>query len=162
LESFNKTTLESFYHGLFRVGIFIKGIISIFEIIFGFVLSFFSYEAIGKLASFFIQGELAESPTDFIWGKVISDFQNFPATPKLFWIFLFFSHGIMKLFLIWGLMKKKLWSYTLSAGIFSLFVISQLYELTRNQSILLWAITIFDVLLIVLILHEYKHAKKQT
>ena len=152
---------EKLYHKLFDWGVILKALMSVGEIILGALLSFFSYETLQRAIYFFTGDEFAETPRDVFWDYVARGFHNFTAAPESFWAFLFISHGIVKLFLAWGLWKEKLWAFPSSAAVFTLFVIYQFYQLTYLNSALLWLITVFDIVLIVLILHEYQHRKRQ-
>ena len=51
-------------------------------------------------------------------------------------------------------------AYPSSAAIFGLFVIYQIYSMFFIPSLLLAALTVFDIILIILILHEYRHKKR--
>jgi uncharacterized membrane protein len=147
-------------HAIFRFGVVIKAIQTAIELVLGFVLIFFNYHSLYQAALFLTGDELTETQTNPIWLAVIHFARGFAATPRAFWAFLFISHAAVKLFLIWGLLKEKLWSYPLSAGIFGLFILSQLQQTYYTPSLALWLVTIFDAVLIVLILHEYKEEKK--
>ena len=58
-----------------------------------------------------------------------------------------------------SLLKNKLWAYPTPAGVFTLFVIYEVYSLVL--AIALFGIfTIFDALVVILILHEYQQMKK--
>jgi uncharacterized membrane protein len=150
---------ETNYHRLFRWGVSIKLAVSFFEIMLGVALTFLSYEAIKQFIFFFAGNEIAESPRDFFWDYAARGYHTATAAPESFWAFLFISHGVVKLFLAWGLWKEKLWSFPLSAVVFSGFVVYQLYQLTYLNSFFLWLITVFDIALIVLILREYRRRK---
>jgi uncharacterized membrane protein len=151
---------EKNYHRLFRWGVFAKLAISFGEIALGIALSFVSYETIKQVVFFFAGNEIAETPRDFFWEYAAQGFHTATAAPESFWAFLFISHGVVKLFLAWGLWKEKLWSFPLSAIIFAGFVVYQLYQLTYINSFFLWLITIFDIVLIALIMHEYRRRKR--
>jgi uncharacterized membrane protein len=151
---------EKNYHKWFRWGIIVKAIVSVGEIALGIALCFVSYEAFKHILFYFVGGELAETPRDLFWEYLARSSRDFTAEPESFWAFLFISHGVVKTFLSWGLWKEKLWAFPTAAIIFVGFVIYQLYQLTYLTSVFLWLITIFDIALIVLILHEYKHRRK--
>ena len=151
---------EKNYHRLFRWGVFAKLAISVGEIVAGVALSFITYATIQRAIFFFVGNEIAETPRDIFWEYLARSFHNATVAPESFWAFLFISHGVVKLFLAWGLWREKLWSFPLSAVIFTGFVIYQLYQLTYLNSGFLWLITVFDVVLIVLIMHEYRRRKR--
>lgn len=156
-----KPFLERQSHKWFRWGVWLKLVISAGEIVLGAALAFMSYETIKRIVLFFAGSEIAEAPRDFFWEYAARSFHNFATASESFWAFLFISHGVVKVFLAWGLWKDKLWAFPASAAVFAGFVVYQFYQLTYLDSTLLWLITIFDIALIVLILHEYWHRRKQ-
>jgi len=130
------------------------------EIALGVALYLVSYEALRHVLFFLVGGEFAETPRDLFWEYLARSSRDFMAVPESFWAFLFVSHGVVKTFLSWGLWKGRLWAFPVSAAVFVGFVVYQLYQLTYLSSVFLWLITVFDIVLIVLILHEYKHRKR--
>ena len=100
--------------------------------------------------------ELIEAPRDPFWHFVTQSLHGFSSTPQAVWAFIFLSHGIVKTLLAIGLLKNIRWIYPASAIVFALFVIYQCYQYIYAPSFLLIAITVFDIVLIGLILHEYR------
>src|SRR4029077_20105793 len=103
-----------------------------------------------------------ETNRDFFWRILAHGFNGFWSTRQSFWAFLFLSHGIVKIFVLSGLLKQKMWSYPIAAAVFVGFIIYQIYQMSITPSFFLIVITILDVLLVVLILHEYRHKKSRT
>ncbi len=152
---------EKNYHLFFRIGVWLKGIIAVGELATGLILSLFSYASLYNVVNFFFGEELNEAPKDIVWNYLVRGFQNFSTTPKEVWAFIFLSHGLVKIFLVGGLLKNKLWAYPSSAVVFTLFIFYQIYQYFFTPSFLLIVVTIFDVIVTVLILHEYKHKKRK-
>jgi uncharacterized membrane protein len=150
---------EKHYHVLFQIGVAIKAIQSALELVFGFVLVFFDYGTLYQAATFLTGDELIEGQTDPVIGLVMQFARGFAATPREYWAFLFISHAFVKIFLLWGLFREKLWAYPASAVVFGLFVVSQLHQTYFTPSLALWLVTAFDVVLIILILREYRKKK---
>ena len=109
---------------------------------------------------FFLGGELGEQPRDFLWGYIAQEFQGLTGNAQPFWAFIFLSHGLVKMVLLLGLFKNRLWAYPASAAVFGLFAIYQTYSYIYFPSLFLALLTVFDIVLIGLILHEYKHKRK--
>ncbi len=151
---------EKTYHILFWIGIIVKGIISIGEITFGIAFYVWDYPTLLKIAFFLTGDELTEAPRDVFWRYAVHGFNGFLNTPQAVWAFIFLWHGIIKTLLTIGIVKDMLWVYPVSAVIFGLFAIYQCYQFIYAPSFLLVAITAFDVVLIGLILHEYRHKRK--
>jgi len=155
-----KLLAEKTYHDFFEIGIILKGVITAGEIVLGLLFYFVSTQTLNSMFFFFLGGETAEQPRDFVWSYVIQQFQGLIGPNQSFWAFILLSHGIVKIFLVWGLLKHKLWAYPASAAVFALFVIYQVYSLFFIPSLLLGVLTVFDIVLIILILHEYRHKRR--
>ena len=70
-----------------------------------------------------------------------------------------FGHGVIKLWIIIGLLRKKLWYYPVAMIVFGLFIVYQLYRYTFTHSFLLLLITALDFIVIGLTWHEYRHLR---
>lgn len=150
---------EKGLHEAFRIGIMLKGAGAILETILGLLLIFGTN--ILDLIYSLINDELLDDPNDFF----ASHFHALVApTPQalLFGGLYLLSHGIVKGFLVAGLMRNKLWAYPASLAVFALFILYQLVRWTHTHSIWLIALTILDILLMWLIWHEYRHMRAIT
>ncbi len=152
---------ERFWHRFFEIGIVIKGIDGILEFIGGILLLIVSPATINSVAMFFLQGELSEDPKDILANIFLHTAQGVVQMQKFASIILI-THGIVKLFLVAGLIRNKLWAYPTSIVIFSGFGLYQIYQLTISYSLFLWVITIIDVIVIGLIIHEYRYMRRRS
>ena len=64
------------------------------------------------------------------------------------------SHGVVKLWLIIGLLRQKLWYYPLAAAVFGLFIV---YQYSFTNSLWLLVLSAVDVAVIALTWHEYRY-----
>ncbi len=143
----------------FEISIILKGINSIIEIIGGLILLFVSQQFITKTIYYLIQNEIIEDPNDFIATHLYSLVEQLNINTQHFAAFYLLSHGIIKLFLVFNLLKKKLWAYPLAMIIFGFFIFYQVYKYSITGSIFLIFLTIMDVVVIILTLHEYVYLK---
>ena len=156
----DKKTEEKEIFYLFEGSIILKGIHAAIEIILGFFILFISQNFITQTILKISSGELSEDPKDFISNYLIHASQNFSISSKHFIAFYLLSHGVIKGILVFNLLKKKLWAYPASIVVFSLFMVYQIIRYTYTHSIWLLIFTVFDVLVIWLVWHEYKIQKK--
>jgi uncharacterized membrane protein len=161
LSKFKKiiTKNYSLIHKSFEIGILLKGIDGILEIIGGILLKSFSPARLDKLIVLLTQHELSEDPKDFIanhlikWGSTLSiSTQNFGALYLI-------SHGAIKLIFVILLWKRKIWAYPLTIVFLIIFIIYQIYRYTISHSIFLIVLTIFDIIMILLTFLEYKRIR---
>ena len=137
----------------------VKGALALMEIIGGVLVHFISQRFLLDLVSAITQGELSEDPHDVIANYLVHSAQNFSISSQHFAALFLFSHGIVKLFLIIGLMREKLWCYPTTIGIFGCFVAYQTYQFSISHSVWLLILTALDVLVIGLTWHEYRYLR---
>jgi uncharacterized membrane protein len=151
-------------HKVFEISVWLKGAHALIESIAGFALYLVSTATIISWVNFLTQEELIHDPNDFIATHLHDFAQTFSVSTQAFYAFYLLSHGLIKILLVVGLLRGKLWSYPASLVALALFIVYQLYRYSCTQSFGLIVLTIFDVFVIALIWHEYRlvrhHLKK--
>lgn len=138
-----------------KVSLIVKSFFAILEIFGGLIFYFVSQNYIVNFIYAITQDELSQDSNDFIASHLVSFSNNlFPST-KHFIAFYFLSHGIVKMIVIIGLLKNKLWAYPTSIIVFVTFIIYQFYRFYFTHSIWLLILTMFDILIIWLVGREY-------
>jgi uncharacterized membrane protein len=145
-------------HQLFLVSIVGKGALAILECISGLALTFASTQTIVTLVGKATQGEIAEDPRDLIASHLMTWAAGFSAHNKAFYAWYFLSHGIVKLLIVAALLSGRLWAFPLSIAALGLFIAYQAYRYTFAPSAGLVALTIFDLVIIALVIREYRQA----
>ncbi len=143
-------------HQMFEISVLLKGAHALIECIGGLVLAFVSTSAITSLVNALTQGELIEDPNDFVATHLLSLAQNFTVNTQHFYAFYLLSHGLIKVLLVIGLLRNKLWAYPVSLIALGLFIVYQLYRFSYTHGFGLIVLTVFDVMVIGLIWHEYR------
>jgi uncharacterized membrane protein len=143
-------------HQIFFFSVLLKGADALIECISGFVLAFVSNSAITRLVNTLTQEELIEDPHDFIATHLLSLAQKFTLSTQHFYAFYLLSHGVIKVFLVIGLLRNKLWAYPVSLAVLGLFIIYQQYRFSYTHSVGLLVLTGFDVVVMGLVWHEYR------
>ncbi len=147
---------EKYIYDLFRISIFLKGVLSLTEILAGTLILFIDPAAIGNALVELIQDELSDEPNSFFALHTLPLAQQFAQTPKLFLAIYLLSRGFIKLALVIALLKNKLWAYPAALAVLGLFMAYQLYEIFLKHSGFLIALTLFDFIVMWLIWHEYR------
>ncbi len=142
-------------HQIFEVSVLLKGAHALLECVGGLTLVFVSTGAIVKFVNIITQEELLEDPHDIVATHLFILAQNFSMSSKNFYAFYLLSHGIVKIFLVISLLRNRLWAYPASLVVMSLFIAYQLYRFFYTGSIGLIVLTVFDLVIMVLIWHEY-------
>lgn len=149
-------------HTSFTVGLIMKGIDGLFEIIGGVLLLFLNPDRMNSIIQFLTQHELSEDPKDAVANALIRLSSNFSIDAQSFGVFYLMSHGVIKCLIILLLWRRKLWAYPLSILSLFLFIFYQLYRYTIDHSFWLILLTIFDIAMIVLTLLEYRRLKSSS
>ncbi len=143
---------------IFTISVLLKAINAVLEIIAGIL--FFFTGAITNIISYLARAELIEDPSDFLANKIQHYLPYLSEHTQLFTAFYLLSHGIIKLFLVVGLLRRRLWAYPSAILVFILFILYQLYRYTLTHSIFLIFLTLFDLFVVWLTWHEYQIIKK--
>src|SRR6266481_1560341 len=150
---------EKTYHLFFQISLWLKAAVTVGELAVGSLLVAISPQTLHRIVFSSFGGGATNQPHGFLVGHILGGVEKFVADQS-FWAFIFLSHGFIKVFLLVGLLRNKLWAYPVAAIGFTGFVIYQTLQIMSSPSFLLEFITVLDVILVVLILHEYKHAKR--
>jgi len=114
-----------------------------------------STDTIAAWVNTMTQEELNENPNDFIATYLLNLVQDFSVSNKQFYAFYLLSHGLIKILLVIGLLRNKMWSYPASLAVLGLFIVYQLYRFSYTHSFGLILLTIFDLFVMALVWHEY-------
>ena len=143
-------------HQLFTISVLFKGANALIECIGGIALAVISTRAIVGLVEALTHEELIENPNDFIAAHLLRLAEGFTVSTQRFYAFYLLSHGIVKVFLVVGLLRRKLWAYPLSLVVLGLFIAYQAYRFSYTHGVGLIVLSIFDVIVMGLIWHEYR------
>jgi uncharacterized membrane protein len=146
---------------IFEISLILKGISALLEIGGGIAAYFISAEWLVSYIQNLAEAELIENPHSFIANYLLHWAQNFSISSQHFAAFYLLSHGVIKLWLVIGLFRNKLWYYPTAIIFFGMFILYQLYRFMFTHSILLILITILDVIVIILTWHEYRYLTKE-
>lgn len=148
-------------HRLFLVTVWIKGIVGLLQVLGGGLLLFVSQSRLIAIAVLLTRPELAEDPRDSIALFLRHSAEQFGQGTQTFASLYLASHGLIKVLLVAGLLRRKMWSYPASLGVLGAFVVYQCYRYTQTHSIWLVLLTALDLVVILLVWREYR-LRKQT
>ena len=141
---------------LFRVGLFLKAIHSLIDLIGGAALYFASSEAILSLAQVLTRHELLEDPNDAVATFLLRSAESLSIDRKSAAVIYLLSHGAVELFLVVMVLRERPWAYPLFMIALGLLIGYQTYQLSLGWSLWLIALTVFDLVVLVLTWHEYR------
>jgi len=141
----------------FKIGLVLKGLDGVLEIVGGILLLFLSPTTIAHLVRGLTAYELSEDPHDLIARSLLHTATHLTHGATLFGAIYLLSHGIAKVVLVALVLRDKLWAYPWLIGLLLAFIVYQLYRITVvNFSAGLTALTVFDALLVWLTWREYR------
>jgi uncharacterized membrane protein len=148
-------------HLVFVVGVVFKGVDGLFELIGGALLLLVPPEVIRGAISAATQHELSEDPRDFFATQLARAAHRLSTSEVLFSALYLLVHGLVKVFLVWALLRSKLWAYPAAMLIFAAFGGYQMYRYALQPSFTLIALTVLDTFVIVLTWLEYRRLRTE-
>lgn len=156
---YKKLDIRILFHKSFKIGILLKAIDGILEIIGGILLIFLNPTRFNRIVSLLIHHELSEDPKDIAANFLLRLSSQFNISTQYFGVIYLVSHGAIKVILIILLWKRKVWAYPITIFVLILFVVYQIYRYTISHSTGLILLTILDIAVILLTYIEYKRIK---
>lgn len=152
----NFSTAERRLHLLFIVSLWAKAAFAFSEIVGGIAAFLVTKPVLVTAALWVTRNEFSEDPNDIIANYLLHTVQTLSIGSQEFAAIYLLVHGAIKLWLIIGLLRKKIWYYPTALFVFGLFILYQLYRFAFTHSLVLLFITLVDVVVIGLTWHEWK------
>jgi uncharacterized membrane protein len=140
----------------FEVGIILKGLDGVLEVLGGLLLLVLSPATIDQVVTSLTQHELSEDPNDFLATHLLKTAHGLTGAAVLFGAVYLLAHGMVKVILVAALLNNQLWAYPWTIAFLGVFIVYQLYRLSLNPSVGLTALTIFDAAIAGLTYREYR------
>ena len=148
-------------HALFLLSVWSKGIAGVVETIGGLLLLFIPQAGLNAFVIALTAPELAEDPTDRVATLLQRIVHELAADTKLFASGYLIVHGVIKVFLVVGLLGRRLWSYSVSLWFLAAFIAYQMYRFLFTHSLWLIGLTVLDLIVAFLIWREYQEVCTQ-
>ena len=152
---------EKKIHLVFELSLWFKAIFAVSEIVAGAATWFVPQQLFLTLVLWVTRDEFAEDPHDLVANFILHTVQHLSVGTQKFAAIYLLGHGVVKLWLIIGLLRERLWYFPISIIVFGLFIAYQVYRYTFTHSVSLLLITALDILIIALTWHEYRYLRKE-
>ncbi len=139
----------------FHIGVFLKGMDAVLELSGGLLVLLIPPVAISSVMKALTYRELLEDPHDVVAAFLLHAAQQYAITGSTFVAFYLFAHGLIKIVLVVGLLKNKIWAYPTALIVLGAFMLYQLYRFTFFHSLIMLGLTIFDFFVVWIIWREY-------
>lgn len=141
---------------LFRLVLWAKVLDAGVELLAGAAASFVHASELRAFARWVTQRELVEDPRDLVANALLHAVSGLRPGPEVFAAIFLLSHGLVKLWIVVGLLRGRAWYYPLAIVVFCSLVAYQMYKWTLSHSALLLALSVLDVCVIALTWFEYR------
>jgi uncharacterized membrane protein len=141
---------------VFEIGIILKGLNGLAELVGGLLLLFATPGSIRRLAVVLTQAELSEDPHDIIARHLLHTASGLSGSAVLFGAVYLLLHGAVKVVLVIALLLNRLWAYPCMIVVLLIFIGYQLYRIALQPSAGLVLLTAFDVVIVALTWREYR------
>lgn len=146
---------------IFKIGLIFKGIDGFFELIGGILLLFISPAHLSSIIRDLTEHEITQDPNDFIATHLRHFASGLTGSWTLFAAIYLLLHGVVKLVLAWAVFTNRLWAFPWMIVFLAVFVVYQIYEIIVDFNLGLTLLTIFDLIIIWLTVHEYRLRRKK-
>ncbi|WP_214366521.1 DUF2127 domain-containing protein [Pseudonocardia sp. H11422] len=134
----------------------IKGIDGAAELLTALVLLVVSGATVHRLVADVLSHDLLGPPDGTLARHLVAGTAEFASGHRTFAVLYLGLHGVVKLALVWALLRRILPAYPIAAVVLGVFVGYELYRVTRTGSILLPFLAAVDIAIIVMIVREYR------
>jgi uncharacterized membrane protein len=143
-------------HKAFEISLLLKAVFALAEIAGGVIVYATTQRFWIHVVNMMTDGELAEDPQDLVANTLRRSVLHWSGSSLHFAAWYLFGHGVVKLWLIGGLLRRRLGYYPVAMVVFGLFAAYQLYRFTLGHAVSLLLVTVLDVLVIVLTWYEFR------
>lgn len=152
-----KTLLDKTY----EVGIILKGVDGIAELIGGILLLTVPPSAINRLIEWLTQSEFGHEPHSFVTNHILQYGHRLAEGHNVFAVAFLLTHGLVKVVLVACLLRNKLWAYPFGLVTLGLFIAYQLYEIIVHPTFGMGFLTVLDTIIIWLVWREWQQQKRK-
>ena len=145
----------------FEIGIILKGLDGLLELIGGALLLAVSPATINEIVGALTQHELSEDPRDFVASHLLRVSHGLTGPSVGFAAAYLLLHGIVKVVLVLALLRNKLWAYPWTIAFLVAFIGYQLYRIALHPTLGLVTLTIFDAVIVWLTWREYQKQRAE-
>jgi uncharacterized membrane protein len=143
---------EHVVYEFFLWSVLLKGAISVIEVVGGIALFFIPPSFIVSLSLL----ALNYLPVPALQSALIAEVAKYTVGAVTFVALYLLSRGFIKAVLIFAMLKKILAAYPWSLAVLGLLVLYQCYQIATDHSVIVIAITLFDLFVMYFIYREWK------
>ena len=147
-------------HEIFEISIILKGLHALIEVAGGIAFYLISAQTVLDWTNWLTRNELVEDQRDWLATHLLAAAQGLTGSTQSFYAFYLLSHGLIKIVLVIGLLRRNMLAYPASLVAMAGFIAYQLYRYSYTHSFGLIVLTVFDLIVMVLVWHEWRLLRK--
>jgi uncharacterized membrane protein len=154
---------SKYFDLIYRIGVIIKGIDGLVELVAGIALIISPTIVHTVLTSIIGEAHEHHGRTFHFIAEYVARLDNDLARSGLLFLTIFLiGHGVVKLVLVYCLLRRYVHAYPYAIAVLVLFLVYQIYVLVQDPlSIGMWLFTILDIAIIWLVWGEYKDLQEK-
>ncbi len=146
-------------HRLFELGVIAKAIDGGLEVVGGVLMFFVTPERTERVVRGLTENEIFGNAHNAIVTHMVHAVRHLSSDTMLFAAIYLLGHGVIKLVLVVGLLRKLRWAYVAAIIAFILFLLYQGYRYTETASIGLLILSALDLFVIAMTILEYRRLR---
>jgi uncharacterized membrane protein len=145
---------------LFHAAVFLKGLDGVIEVLGAFALWLVGPGRLINLIYRITQDRISKDSDDLFATHLRTAASHISLSGDHFMTAYLLVSGLIKIVVVFALVRGKLWAYPLAIAVFGLLVVYSLYRYTSTHGAGLLLLSAFDILLIWLVWKEYRAVKQ--
>lgn len=147
-------------HLAFEVGVALKGLNGLLEIVGAALVLVVDPGRLSRIVKSLTQREFLGNSHDAVSNYLVHAAEQVTGSEQRFAFLYLLSHGVLKVALVWALLRSKLWAYPAAIAVFVAFGVYQTYRYSISHSAEMLILTVLDVFVIALTIAEYKRVRQ--
>lgn len=144
---------------MFLVGVALKGLDGLVELLLGVPLLFLSHAQLAALAGSLAAGLFSEDPDSLLAGLILRESARIDTRDMVIGAVYLIVHGVVKLAIVVALARGSRRVYPWAVGVLGLLAVAQIVELVLRFTLGVLLLTGLDLLIIALIAREWRQAR---
>ena len=141
---------------LFKAALLVKGLDGAAELVAAVALLLVPAATVQRLVAEVVSRDLLGPPDGFLTRHLVAGTAEFASGDRTFVLVYLGLHGVVKLALVWALLRKWRRAYPVAAAVLAVFVGYELIRALHTGSVVLPFLAALDIVIIVMILREYR------
>jgi uncharacterized membrane protein len=145
-------------HKIVRLVIYFKGAIGVLQALAGVILLIIGPNRISAMVENSLEKEV-ENPNAWIHSILLKLAETSSVNIHIFIALFMIVHGLVFISAVFALIHKRMWAFPTAGFLLLLFIIYEVYHLSRDFSFIMMILVFIDVMIVGLIALEYKRLR---